>query len=96
MNNSLNSKTVDCAEMNTNSFSNAEKMRLSIYEGVMKRLFFICEICEGALIPTSTCVSCKKTISRKCRDCGAEISMSHAACKSELRRNCDLTEVKLQ
>lgn len=83
-------------EMKIDSSMTVDRMRLSIYNDVVKKLFFICEICDGALVPISTCVLCKKTISRKCVGCGIKVSTLHTVSQSELRCDHDLTEVKLQ
>jgi len=96
MNALSNDKKIIRNEIRPTPFVSVEETRLFIYDVVMKKLSFTCEVCDGALVPISTCASCKKTVSRKCRECGVEVLSHHTIPKSELRYNHDLAEVKLQ
>lgn len=45
-------------------------------------LFFACTSCNGPLVPTTTCIFCKRTFLRKYEKCGKNrYIQSHQACK---------------
>ena len=47
-----------------------------------KNFFYACSICEGSLIPESTCEICKRTSIRKCVKCNGVYKMpNHESCK---------------
>jgi len=49
-----------------------------------KTVLFVCDFCEGALVPSSLCTVCKKTATRVCVKCGnAKKTNPHTIC-------CDL------
>ena len=51
-------------------------------KNLSKSVFFACTICAGPLIPTSTCVFCKKTYLRKCTKCTKICQLKdHEMCK---------------
>ena len=62
------------------SGSLSEKVRLSSYEVLMKRILFACERCDGALIQVAMCRFCKTTSLRRCKDCKLEVSAVHRHC----------------
>ncbi|RDJ36442.1 MAG: hypothetical protein DWQ19_07595 [Crenarchaeota archaeon] len=47
-----------------------------------RNILFACEDCNGALIPSTLCVVCKKTNSRICVKCSSKIRLDgHKSCE---------------
>jgi hypothetical protein len=54
--------------------------KLFSYETLMKKLFYACEKCDGALIQLATCVVCKRTSMRICVNCATVSKTPHESC----------------
>lgn len=67
-----------CQSAYTHSFGST----LSEYENVMKRLLYACDYCDGALIQVASCIVCKRSVVRSCKNCNFEIRTSHAMCRT--------------
>ena len=49
---------------------------------LIKNILFICDKCEGPLVPASNCIVCKRTLLRKCTSCGNQLQNSpHESCE---------------
>src|SRR3989344_1386578 len=49
-----------------------------------RTVLFVCDFCDGPLVPSSLCTICKKTVTRVCVKCGnAKKTSPHTIC-------CDL------
>ena len=59
---------------------NSERERLVHYDSLIRKLFYACEYCDGALIHLANCVVCKRATIRKCTHCNTELKISHSAC----------------
>ncbi len=67
--------------METGSFGNG-KITNSDEESISKSIFYACTVCEGALVPVSSCTFCKRTSLRKCAKCDKIKDMAfHESCK---------------
>jgi hypothetical protein len=60
---------------------NSEKDRLATYDSLIKKLFYACEYCDGALIQLAICIVCRRAIIRKCTQCSTELKISHPMCE---------------
>lgn len=51
-------------------------------EDLSKNIFYACGICEGPLVPVSSCAFCKRTSLRRCNKCNRIKDMqTHEPCK---------------
>jgi len=57
-----------------------ESNRLASYDSLIKKLFYACEYCDGALIQLANCIVCRRAIIRKCTQCSTELTISHPMC----------------
>ena len=46
-------------------------------QGLVNRVFFICDSCCGALVPLKICEVCNKAYIRQCVECGLQVRTSH-------------------
>jgi hypothetical protein len=60
---------------------NSERDRLATYDSLIKKLFYACEYCDGALIQLAVCTACRRAIIRKCTQCSTELKISHPMCE---------------
>lgn len=60
----------------------SERERLAHYDSVIRKLFYACEYCDGALIHLANCIACKRATIRKCTHCNTELRITHAACET--------------
>lgn len=51
-----------------------------ISEKFMKKMFFECEKCDGALVQLATCIVCKRTAMRICVNCTTVLKIPHESC----------------
>jgi hypothetical protein len=59
----------------------SEKDRLATYDSLIKKLFYACECCDGALIQLAVCTVCRRAIIRRCTQCSTELKISHPMCE---------------
>lgn len=59
-----------------------EKKRLAQYDSLIRKLFYACEYCDGALIQLANCIVCKRAVVRKCIRCNTELCVTHTMCIS--------------
>ncbi len=65
----------------TKSFDHS-KITNSDEENISKSIFYACTVCEGPLVPVSSCTFCKRTSLRKCTKCDKIKDMAfHESCK---------------
>ena len=51
-------------------------------EDLSREIFYACGICEGPLVPVSSCTFCKRTSLRRCNKCNRIKDMKvHESCK---------------
>ncbi|MCV0392583.1 MAG: hypothetical protein K5790_04720 [Nitrosopumilus sp.] len=51
-------------------------------EDISREIFYACGICEGPLVPVSSCTFCKRTSLRRCNRCNRIKDMKvHESCK---------------
>ncbi|MHA7646893.1 hypothetical protein [Nitrosopumilus sp. S4] len=51
-------------------------------EDLSREIFYACGICEGPLVPVSSCAFCKRTSLRRCNRCNRIKDMQvHESCK---------------
>ena len=67
-------------EISAMGLSYSDKKKLSQYENLIKKLLFVCEKCDGALVQLATCTYCKKTVMRVCVYCNTISRIPHASC----------------
>ncbi len=76
-------KTLDDCALETKSDAiNSEIERLAHYDNVIRKLFYACEYCDGALIHLANCIACKRATIRKCTRCNTELRITHAMCET--------------
>jgi len=73
---------------NNSLISYSEKEKISRYENLIKRLFYACEKCDGALVQLATCVVCKRTALRICVYCHTVSNSSHISCRIAHNSKC--------
>ena len=78
----MNTKVEDVIEgyQNDSVASLSDRIKLSQYEDLIKKLLYACEKCDGALIQLATCTSCKKTAMRICIRCNTVLRIPHRSC----------------
>lgn len=64
----------------------SERKRLAQYDSLIRKLFYACEYCEGALIQLANCIVCKRAVVRKCVRCNTELCVTHTMCISTIQQ----------
>lgn len=80
----MNPKINTIKELHENDLliSGSEKKKLFQYENLIRKLLFVCEKCDGALVQLANCAVCKKTVIRVCVSCNTISRIPHVSCKT--------------
>lgn len=87
-----NSSHLDGSAINVTSYMLYDSSKKNEFEtnsiidnsSLTKTVLFVCDLCDGPLVPSSLCTVCKKTATRVCVKCGnAKKTNTHTTC-------CDL------
>jgi len=68
-------------DRSTSPVAYPEKTRFPYYNDLMRRLFYACEKCDGALIQTASCIVCRRTSIRECVRCATISRTAHTSCE---------------
>lgn len=60
----------------------SERKRLAHYDSMIRKLFYACECCNGALIHLANCIACRRATIRKCMHCDKELRITHTMCET--------------
>lgn len=74
--------------------SNSEPEKFSQYANLIKKLLYVCEKCDGALVQLATCVVCKRTALRICVSCNTVFNTHHISCRIIENRCFDGLEMR--
>jgi hypothetical protein len=80
-NNFMSTNTENTPTENNSRISRFEEEEISHYEKLIKKLFYSCEKCDGALVQLATCIVCKRTVLRICVSCHIVSDVYHTPCK---------------
>ncbi|WP_179368101.1 hypothetical protein [Candidatus Nitrosotenuis sp. DW1] len=78
-------KVNDCVSEIKSDTLDSERERLAHYDSVIRKLFYACEYCDGALIHLANCIACKRATIRKCTHCNTEMRITHTMCETSGR-----------
>lgn len=63
----------------------SKRKRLAQYDNLIRKLFYACEYCDGALVQLANCIVCKRSTVRKCVRCNTELCVTHTTCMSTMQ-----------
>ncbi len=79
---------VRTANASNSLISNSESEKISQYENLIKKLLYVCEKCDGALVQLATCTVCKRTVLRICVHCQTVSNTGHICMKTASNSKC--------
>jgi len=84
----MSANTENVPTENNSQISRFEEEKIFHYENLIKKLFYFCEKCDGALVQLATCIVCKRTVLRICVSCHTVFDTFHIPCKIAVSSKC--------